>query len=66
LPGFTIIPSANFREQAFLPEPSLHIFYHRRVADIGDELPKYSGYWMSQLALGGRLVTSLVRGPTDT
>lgn len=62
LPGFTIIPSVNFREAAFLPEPSLHIFYHRRVADIDDGLPKYSGYWRSQSALASRLVMSLIRG----
>ena len=31
-----------------LDAPSIHIFYHRRVEDIEDNLPKYSGFILSQ------------------
>src|SRR5208337_4066963 len=57
---FAFVPSQNFERPAELPEPSLHIFYHRRVADATDALPKISGYWASEMAvsrliLGGAL-----------
>jgi len=31
--------------------PGAHIFYHRRIADEHDSLPKISGYWRSELAV---------------
>ncbi|MGJ8687251.1 MAG: GFA family protein, partial [Spongiibacteraceae bacterium] len=46
-PKLVIVPSVNIHNQQFLPVPSMHIFYHSRVADIDDELPKYEGYWSS-------------------
>lgn len=50
LPGFGLafVPAANFSPQHVLPDPSLHAFYHRRLADVADTLPKFSGYWASQ------------------
>ena len=50
VPGLTVAfaPSQNFQRPAELPAPDRHIFYHRRVADIPDEVPKLSGYWPSQ------------------
>ena len=45
------VPSANFSDSAALPAPGMHIFYHRRVSDIRDTLPKFSGYWASELAV---------------
>ncbi len=45
------IPSRNYPESYALPPAALHSFYHSRVADAGDDLPKYSGYWRSQLAV---------------
>lgn len=42
------IPTANIKDQNQLPEPSMHLFYHRRVADFQDNLPKYSGFVLSQ------------------
>jgi len=45
------VPSQNFERPSELPEPSLHIFYHRRVADATDSLPKVSGYWASEMAV---------------
>jgi len=60
LPKLAIIPSVNFSDCTSLPEPSLHIFYHRRVADMPDSLPKYSGYLRSQLVFAQRLLSSMV------
>ncbi|WP_139351314.1 GFA family protein [Rhodanobacter sp. B05] len=51
------VPSANFPDQAALPKPKAHIFYHRRLTDASDNLPKVSGYWPSELT-----VTKLVMG----
>jgi hypothetical protein len=42
------VPSQNFPRSVELPAPDRHIFYHRRVADIPDQVPKLSGYWPSQ------------------
>jgi hypothetical protein len=50
------VPSANIGKDADLPAPVTHIFYHRRVADIDDGLPKYSGYWRSELAVSALLM----------
>ncbi|HEY4750960.1 MAG TPA: GFA family protein [Steroidobacteraceae bacterium] len=61
MPMLIIVPSANILDPAFVPRPSLHIFYNRRSADIDDDLPKFSGYWKSQLAFGRRLVAALLR-----
>lgn len=61
MPSLTIIPSVNIKAKAYLPEPALHIFYHRRVDNIDDRLPKYSGFLKSQLALMGRLLPGLLR-----
>ncbi len=60
VPGFGLafIPAANL-PAAELPEPSMHNFYHRRVADINDELPKVSGYWKSQWAVTASFLTAL-------
>lgn len=50
VPGLTVafVPSQNFPRPAELPAPDRHIFYHRRVAEIPDQVPKLSGYWPSQ------------------
>lgn len=61
MPALTIVPSVNVGDQTILPEPSLHIFYHRRVADIDDDIAKYSGYWKSQMAFGKHFIASLVK-----
>jgi hypothetical protein len=45
------IASQKFRDRSALPAPGAHIFYHSRVAEQGDDLPKYSGYWPSELAV---------------
>jgi hypothetical protein len=45
------VPSANFAADVPLPAPEARVFYHRRAADVDDHLPKYSGYWRSELAV---------------
>jgi hypothetical protein len=35
------------------------LFYHRRVLDMPDTLPKYSGYYPSQLAIGKMIMSGL-------
>lgn len=59
------VPSENFSDKSVLPRPAMHIFYHRRVADIADELPKYGGYWTSQLAVTRLLLKALFHEPPD-
>jgi hypothetical protein len=61
LPSLTIIPSGNIPAGPFLPESSAHIFYHRRLADISDELPKYSGFLKSQVVFNAKLMPNLFR-----
>ena len=60
MPEVVIVPNAIIQDKAFTPEPSLHIFYDKRVADIQDTLPKHRGYLKSELALGHKLITALL------
>ena len=60
---FAFVPSVNVGtdvgsdvDAPDVPAPAAHIFYHRRVADIDDALPKYSGYWHSQTAVTAMLI----------
>ncbi len=53
------VPSRLFPDQGALPPPALHIFYHRRLGDIADDLPKVSGYWSSELAVMKRIAASI-------
>ncbi|MFT4822979.1 MAG: hypothetical protein ACI9DH_000207 [Halioglobus sp.] len=61
MPGLTIVPSKNLANADNLPAPSLHVFYHRRIQDAEDILPKYSGYIKSQLVFMGKLIGALIR-----
>ena len=62
LPFMTLafIPARNFVDRSALPPAAAHIFYHRRVRDVADDLPKHSGYWVSELAVA-RLVINPAR-----
>lgn len=53
------ILSRNFANPAELPEPSEHVFYHRRVADIQDSIPKINGHWRSKIAAAKPLLRSI-------
>ena len=46
--ALAFVPSQNFSEAAELPAPDAHIFYDRRIGDIADAVPKFSGYWASE------------------
>ncbi len=59
-PALTIIPSKNIAPGEYLPESCGHIFYHRRVEDSHDALPKCSGPIKSQLFLGKKLFQSML------
>ena len=54
-------PSQDFERPSELPEPSLHMFYHRRAADATDSLPKVSGYWASEMAVSRTIFGGLLR-----
>ncbi len=56
MPKLVVIPTANIRNSSQLPKSKMHIFYHSRIADVDDELPKYQGYLRSQLAFFGGLL----------
>ncbi len=57
--ALAFVPSQNFPRPRELPAPDLHIFYHRRVADISDDTPKVSGYWASQLHVTQSILAGL-------
>jgi len=63
VPGVTVafVPSQNFPRRTELPAPDRHIFYHRRVADIADTVPKLSGYWPSESDVALRVFADLFR-----
>jgi hypothetical protein len=56
------VPTTNFADPAALPPPGAHIFYHRRVDDVNDSLPKISGYWPSELAVTRAVMGSVFHG----
>ena len=58
--GLAFIPTVNFPEHVSLPAPKFHTFYDRRVTDVEDELPKYSGYWTSQCVLTSGFFSGLL------
>lgn len=60
LPMLTIVPSENIPLGEFLLEPSIHVFYHSRIAEINDSLPKHSGYLKSQIALSAKLIPTML------
>ena len=48
--SLAFVPAARYPGDVPLPEPSMHVFYESRVADVVDDLPKY-GAWPSDLAV---------------
>jgi hypothetical protein len=57
--ALAFVPSQNFPRPAELPAPGGHIFYDRRVADIADAVPRFSGYWASQTHVTRSILASL-------
>ena len=58
LPDLRIVPT-NLLPDTLVQNSSFHIFYHRRVRDVEDTLPKYNSFVSSQLAFRGALIKSL-------
>lgn len=56
-----LVPTMNYPDVAALPEPSLHLFYNRRVKDMDDDLPKFSGFAQSQAMIVKALAQGLVK-----
>jgi hypothetical protein len=54
------IPTSNFECQDVLPKAQMHVFYHRRLKDSQDSLPKHSGYLRSELGIGRMLMRSFL------
>jgi hypothetical protein len=59
LTRLAFVPSRNFLTPNALPSPRAHIFYHRRVKAADDQLPKFSGYWPSELAVSRMVMTNI-------
>lgn len=59
--SITIIPSRLIPKGPSLPKVSGHIFYHRKVNDVNDSIPKISGFVKSQLYVGAKLVAGITR-----
>ncbi len=53
------IPASNFVPAARLPRVQFDMFYHHRVLDMPDSLPKHSGYFASELAVGKLIMAGL-------
>ena len=58
---FVYIPSKNIPSALSLPKIEAHTFYHRRVSEIYDTTPKYSGYWSSQYNTARILLVALLK-----
>ncbi len=56
--ALVLVPTDNYSDKTALPEPSMHLFYNRRVEDIDDDLPKYNGLLQSQ----AMMVKALTKG----
>ena len=49
LGNITLLPGFNYVDSGILPMPKAHLFYHRRVEDVDDGVPKYNGFIRSEL-----------------
>lgn len=56
-----LVPTRNLASLDGLPAPGSHIFYHRRVSDAADDVPRFSGYWRSLMAVTTRIVAGMMR-----
>jgi hypothetical protein len=61
MPRLTILPAQTLDDSGGFPGSSFHMFYHRRVADADDALPRHSTYLSSQLAFSSGLLRALRR-----
>lgn len=61
LPLLAFVPSANLADPALLPRPAAHLFWNRRTSEHADTLPRYSGYWRSELAVVATVLRAAAR-----
>ncbi len=59
--NIALIPSYMYQQQTDVPKSSGHIFYHSRVCDVEDDLPKYYKFLGSELAVA-RFILSAITG----
>lgn len=60
LPKLVVLPNNTLIEPT-TENACGHIFYHRRVDDIDDQLPKHSGYLTSQTVFSAYMLKGLLR-----
>ena len=60
-----LVPTTNYPDIAALPEPTMHLFYNRRVEDIDDNLPKYNGFVQSQAMMVKALAQGIYKRVTQ-
>lgn len=58
--GLAFINVNNIQDKSSLEGPLGHIFYHRKKEHIVDELPKFKGYWKSQIKLCHWIIIKLL------
>jgi hypothetical protein len=61
MPAIAFVPSNLLEGRVALPDISARVFYDMRVADVEDQVPRYSGYLRSQWAVARRLLPALLR-----
>jgi hypothetical protein len=54
-----LIPVSLYQEPDELETARAHLFYRRRTADVGGDLPKYSSFLASELAFGVLVIAGL-------
>ncbi len=60
MPNLTIVPVQTLRNNAGIPDPKFHMFYHRRLQNADDDLPKHSGYLSSQLGFSKAVLSGFL------
>lgn len=60
--GLAFITADNFNDKSTLPKPLGHVFYHRRQAEVPDDLPKINGYFSSELIICKWALPRLLKG----
>lgn len=58
-PKLLFVPVVNHPERERLPQPQLQMFSHRRIADVSEHIPAYSGYLGSEIPFLWKLIRAL-------
>lgn len=61
LDQLVFIPKSNLKDFTQIPTESMHIFYHRRLQDATDDLPKYRGFVLSQTMASKQIMQGLAQ-----